>query len=328
MKGKRVTRLVAVAALIASSLVGGSDLAANASSIAIVPTCHSSQLRVEQGRVGAAMGSIGITAAGFRNISKTACTLKGYPTLQMFDANGHRISTHVMHGASASVPFIATKVVMLRAGQAAKFDLGYANQTGYGLANCLTSARVTVTPPHNLKPISAPWKLQPYGGSTIAKLRCGEITVSPVYYAMKTRPTPSATGKAAAECAPSAVREVASTTKHTYQLGTPVKMFASIRNTSTKTCNVVVGQNSPSFSISNARGVAVWNNCYVNGQPGACRMSLILKTLKPGTRYSARATWNQQPGTQPNQIAAGAYTLTASFSGYTTEKIVRFTLIK
>ena len=313
--------------MIASGLVGGSNLVANASSIAIVPTCHSSQLRVEQGRVGAAMGSIGITAAGFRNISKTACILKGYPTLQMFDANGHRISTHVMHRASASVPFIATKVVMLRAGQAAKFDLGYANQTGYGTASCPTSSRVTVTPPNNLKPINARWHLQPYGGSTIAKLRCGEITISPVYAVKGATPSPVTTG-AVKQCAPSAVKEFASTTQHGYRLGTPVKMTASIRNTSTRTCTVVIGQNSPSFSITNSKGVVVWNNCYVNGQPGACRMSLILKTLKPGIRYSARATWNQQSGTQPNQIAAGAYTLTASFSGFTTEKTVRFTLIK
>ena len=326
MKGKSVTRLVAVAALIASGLVGGSNLVANASSIAFVPTCHSSQLRVEQGRVGAAMGSIGITAAGFRNISKTACTLKGYPTLQMFDANGHRISTHVMHRASASVPFIATKVVMVRPGQAAKFDLGYANQTGYGFAKCPTSARVAVTPPNNLRPISARWHLQPYGGSTIAKLRCGEITVSPVYSAMKTRPIPSATSKTASECAQLAVREVAYTTKHTYQLGTPVKMFASIRNTSTKTCNVVVGQNSPSFSITNAKGVVVWNNCYVNGQPGACRMSLVLRTLKSGAHYTSTAAWIPQSGTQPNQIAVGAYELRVSYSGVASVKKVRFTL--
>ena len=140
--------------------------------------------------------------------------------------------------------------------------------------------------------------------------------------------SPVMTGGAVKQCAPSAVKEVASTTQHSYRLGTPVKMTASIRNTSARTCTVVVGQNSPSFLITNARGVVVWNNCYVNGQPGACRMSLILKTLKPGTRYFARATWNQQSGTQPNQIAVGAYTLTTSFSGYTAEKKVKFALIK
>ena len=323
-----VIRIVTVAAMIASGLVVGSNPVANASSIAIVPTCHSSQLRVEQGLVGAAMGHIGITAAGFRNISKTVCTLKGFPALQMLDAQGRRIATHMMHGASASVPFIAMRVVVLRPGGVAKFDLGYANQTGYGSANCPTSAAVTVTPPNNLNPINARWHLQPYGGSTIAKLRCGEITVSPVYALNRATTTRVTTGGAVKQCAPSAVKEVAATTQRNYRLGTPVKMSVSIRNTSARTCTVVVGQSSPSFSITNAKGVVVWNNCFVNGQPGACRMSLILKTLKPGARFSARATWNQQSGTQPSQIAVGAYTLTASFSGFTDEKKVKFALIK
>ena len=243
----KVIRIASVVAMIASGLVVGSNPVANAKTIAILPTCLSSQLTVEHGRVGAAMGHIGITAAGFKNISKSACTLRGYPSLQMLDAKGRRIATHMRHGASASVPFIAINLVMLTPGKTAKFDLGYANQTGYGSASCPTSARVTVTPPNNLKPINARWHLQPYGGSTIAKLRCGEITVSPVYAAIGTRPIPVTTGGAVKQCAPSAVKESASTTHHSYRLGTPVKMSASIRNTSARTCTVVVGQNSPSF---------------------------------------------------------------------------------
>ena len=323
----KVIRIASVIAMIASGLVFGSNPVANAKTIAIVPTCQSSQLTVEHGRVGAAMGHIGITAAGFKNISKSACTLRGYPSLQMLDSNGRRIATHMRRGASASVPFIAIKVVMLRPGGVAKFDLGYANQTGYGSASCPTSARVTITPPNNLKLINARWHLQPYGGSTIAKLRCGEITVSPVYTAMKSRPSPVMVGGAIKQCSPSAVKEAASTTQHSYRLGTPVKMTASIRNSSARSCTVAVGQNSPSLLITNAKGVVVWNNCYVNGQPGACRLSLILKTLKPGARYSARATWNQQSGTGPNQFTAGTYVMRASFSGFATEKRVRFTLI-
>ena len=31
------------------------------------------------------------------------------------------------------------------------------------------------------QPITLPWRIQPYGGSTIAKLQCGQIAVSPVY---------------------------------------------------------------------------------------------------------------------------------------------------
>jgi len=324
----KVIRIASVVVMIASGLVGSSNVMANATTTSIVPTCHSSQLKVEHGRMGAGMGHIGITAAGFRNISKTSCTLKGYPSLQMFDTSGHRISTHIIHGPSASVPNIAARVVMLRPGGVAKFDFGYANQTGYGSASCPTSARVTVTPPKNIKPISANWKLQPYGGMTIAKLRCGEINVSPVYSTTKTGPIPAGTGGAVKRCAPSAVNEVASTSQHSYRHGTSVKMTASIHNSSARSCTVVVGETSPSFLITNSKGVVVWNTCYVNGQPGACLLSLILKTLEPGARYSARATWNPQTGTPPNPIAVGTYTLTSNFSGFATEKKVRFALIK
>jgi hypothetical protein len=216
---------------------------------------------------------------------------------------------------------------MVRSGGIAKFDFGYANQTGYGSASCPTSVRVTITPPKNVKGISANWKLQPYGGMTIAKLRCGEINVSPVYSMTKTGPIPAGTGGVVKRCAPSAVNEVASTSQKSYRLGTPVKMMASIRNSSARSCIVVVGETSPSFLITNSSGVIVWNTCYVNGQPGACLRSSILKTLKPGARYSASATWNPQAGTPPNPIAVGTYTLTSTFSDFTTEKKVRFALI-
>ncbi len=319
-------RIASIVAIIASGLVVGSSVVASASSVATVPNCHSSQLKVEQGRVGAAMGSIGITGARFKNVSKSACTLRGYPSLQMYDAKGRRIATHIMHGASASVPPIAMKLVTLRPGVTAKFDLGYANQTGYGTATCPTSARVTLTPPNNLVPLGARWHLQPFGGSTIAKLRCGEITVSPVYAVSKATAISLTTVGVVTQCASSAVNIAASTTQYGYRLGTPVKMTASIRNTSSRTCTVVVGQNSPSFLITNIKGVLVWNNCYVNGQPGACRMSLILKTLKAGARYSATAIWDQQTGGQAKPIKAGVYSLTASFSGYKDEKTIRFTL--
>ncbi len=324
----KVIRIASVVAMIASGLIGSSNVVANATTTSVIPTCRSSQLTVEHGRIGAGMGHIGITAASFRNISKTSCTLKGYPSLQMYDTSGHRISTHIIHGPSASVPNIAAKVVLLRPSGVAKFDFGYANQTGYGSASCPTSARVTITPPKNVKGISANWKLQPYGGMTIAKLRCGEINVSPVYSTTKAEPIPTGTGGAVKRCAPSAVNQLASTSQKSYRLSTPVKMMASIRNSSAKSCTVVVGETSPSFLITNSSGVMVWNTCYVNGQPGACLRSSILKTLKPGERYSASATWNSQAGTPPNPIVVGTYTLTSTFSDFTTEKKVRFSLIK
>ena len=129
------------------------------------------------------MGHVGITGAGFKNISTITCTLKGYPVLQMFDAAGHPIPTHVIRGTSYTVQSIPEKAVILAPGTEAMFDLGYSNGTGYGTASCPTSAQVEITPPSAGWSIKVSWQIQPYGGDSIPQLRCGEITVSPVYAA-------------------------------------------------------------------------------------------------------------------------------------------------
>ncbi len=144
-------------------------------------TCQSGQLSIVRGQTGGAMGHIGIAASAFQNISTTTCTLSGYPTLQMLDALGHAMPTHVIDGSSYTVISRPESVVVLLPGKQAMFDLGYSNGTGYGSAVCPTSAQVEITPPGSSESISVRWTLQPYGGPTIAKLRCGEITISPVF---------------------------------------------------------------------------------------------------------------------------------------------------
>jgi len=143
--------------------------------------CASSQLAIEAGSGGVAMGTVGVTGMGFKNISTTTCTLKGYPILQMLDSTGHAIPTYVSRGNSFGVSAAPAKVVTLTPGLVAKFDMLYHNQTGYGTAICPTSTEVEITPPGSNKSIAFSWKIQPYGGSTIQKLQCGDITVSPVY---------------------------------------------------------------------------------------------------------------------------------------------------
>lgn len=145
------------------------------------PLCLSNNLSVLAGRTGGAMGSVGVVGVVFKNNSEVTCTLMGYPDLQMLDAAGNPVITHVHKGTSVTVQFTPEDLVTLLPGGEAMFDLGYSSATGYGSAYCPTSARVLITPPNTNQPIVVPWKLQPYGGSTIAKLRCGEITVSPVY---------------------------------------------------------------------------------------------------------------------------------------------------
>jgi hypothetical protein len=142
--------------------------------------CHSSQLRVKLGWAEGALGHIG-QLVSFENVSATTCTLYGYPGLQMLDAGGKPIKTRVLRGIAYTVPLVPERDVSLSPGHEASFDLGYDDGTGYGNERCPTSARVEVTPPNAYEPITVRWRMRPYGGGTIQHLRCGQITVSPVF---------------------------------------------------------------------------------------------------------------------------------------------------
>lgn len=142
--------------------------------------CFSSQLAVRLGQAGVALGHVG-QAVSFRNTSATSCTLYGYPGLQMLDAAGHPIRTQVLRGAAYTVPTMPERTVTLRPEAWASFDVGYDDATGYANDKCPTSARVEITPPNAYRPITVAWRIQPYGGGSIRHLRCGQITVSPVY---------------------------------------------------------------------------------------------------------------------------------------------------
>ena len=127
------------------------------------------------------MGSRGVTGMAFQNISTKNCTLEGYPIIQMIDSSGNSLPTYAIHMGSFAAPTAGSSVITLGPKAIAKFDLLYAAQTGYGSAICPTSTSVDITPPGSKVALSLDWKIQPYGGGTIQKLRCGEIKVSPIY---------------------------------------------------------------------------------------------------------------------------------------------------
>jgi hypothetical protein len=172
----RFARFVAPALAVAVVAAVGGASPAVASSAA--SRCPSSKLHVRL-TGGVAAGSIGDTVT-FRNASGTTCTLRGYPGLQMLSATGRALATHLHRGAAVTVPAVPTRTVTLTSGSEASFYLGYPDATGYALLKCPTSASVEITPPNATKPITVPWHLQPYGGTT-QHLRCGIITVSPVF---------------------------------------------------------------------------------------------------------------------------------------------------
>jgi hypothetical protein len=126
------------------------------------------------------MGHIGDDGISFKNVSTTSCTMKGYPNLQMLDAAGNRITTHLNKGTSYTVQAMPEELITLLPGGEAMFDLGYSDSTGYENLKCPTSVQQEITPPGSYKPIIVNWSMDPYGGS-VPNLHCGEVTVSPVY---------------------------------------------------------------------------------------------------------------------------------------------------
>lgn len=146
----------------------------------VLPDCLSSQLSIIDGRHGVAMGSVGVDGIAFKNVSKTSCTLRGYPDLQMLDAAAKPITTHLHKGTSYTVQTTPEDMVTLLPGGEALFDLGYSSSTGYGTLKCPTATQEEITPPGSDQPIIVNWQMDPYGGS-IPKLHCGEVTVSSVY---------------------------------------------------------------------------------------------------------------------------------------------------
>ena len=148
-------------------------------SVAQLPRCQSSQLSAHPAFAGVGTGNVGQVVT-FTNTSSSTCTLYGYPGLQMLDGSGRPIPTQVHRGQSYAVPQLPVRLVTLRPGAPASFEAGYEDGTGFSGVRCPSATTVEITPPGAYRPITIKWALNPYGGD-IERLRCGRVSVSPVY---------------------------------------------------------------------------------------------------------------------------------------------------
>jgi hypothetical protein len=146
--------------------------------------CLSDQLSVRQGRLGAAAGSSG-TSLIFKNVSRSPCSLEGYPSLQTFNAAGKPVPTFARDGAPFTTipPGLRVRIVKLAPGATASVYVGLPDSFGAGSATCPETARLRIIPPGDRAPIMIPWRLDPPGATGRPgreRLQCGQITISPV----------------------------------------------------------------------------------------------------------------------------------------------------
>jgi len=120
---------------------------------------------------------------------------------------------------------------------------------------------------------------------------------------------------ALARCQPSMVNVRVATDRARYDPGALVTMTLSVRSTAARACRLAVGPSSPAFSVTNAHGTVVWNNCYVNDQPGACAMYVVARTLPAGALFTQTRTWDQRSGAPLARDAVGNYRVNALFLG-------------
>ena len=143
--------------------------------------CGVRDLRAAPAREGVAMGTI-VADFALINVVSHACSLDGYPRLQMPDASGHQVTTLERRAPIGSPGAGAVKAVTLAAAGRAYFTVWYEDATGFERAVCPRASALSIRAPGVAGDLTLRGKearMEPYGG-TIKQLRCGELSVGPV----------------------------------------------------------------------------------------------------------------------------------------------------
>lgn len=140
-------------------------------------TCQPGQLSVTSTAGSAAAGTISLQIR-MTNTSSATCTLRGYPGMQLLDAQGNPLPTNVVRGgATFPNPKAQAGVVevTLAPGAVAAYTLTYEDVPVGGETSCPTSAKAEITPPNDYTHVVIALQITACGGGT--------IHVSPVYAA-------------------------------------------------------------------------------------------------------------------------------------------------
>jgi len=113
-----------------------------------VRPCVREDLRIKEGETDAAMGGVRVTPYIFTNVSSSACTLDGYPALELLNQRGA-----VIRRATRQKSDEPNAAATLEPGKTAWFNLNY-NSGGAGHMGkpCPTYQKVRVTAPRVARP--------------------------------------------------------------------------------------------------------------------------------------------------------------------------------
>lgn len=147
----------------------GSPTASATSSLAAVAVCRTDQLSLSMGQSGAALGHVAVEHR-FTNGSAQACSLTGYPQIQLVDANHTAMAVPVQQSTGAYT-FTGQQVqtVVLSPGASAYFKLEWTDVPPSS-GSCPRASYLRATAPGAASAIELAESIQP----------CASVITSPV----------------------------------------------------------------------------------------------------------------------------------------------------
>jgi len=129
------------------------------------PPCGVSALEVTQGPSGAGANGSANIVYEVTNISKAACSLDGYPTIQLVGVNGANLPTTEQHGGSG-VPstFTVQNVNLVRRGGQASFYVSFQAIPSNSEPTCTIAPKMKLAVPGSAKTVTVPAEIQACGG--------------------------------------------------------------------------------------------------------------------------------------------------------------------
>ncbi len=141
-----------------------------------VVSCTASQLALSHTVPNIAAGTAG-EGMSLKNVSSTACTLDGYPDIQLYNKYGQPMQTTVVRNGGYGFTSQVPTVVTLDPGSSAAFNIGFSAIPNGATGGCPSSSQVSIALPQGTFHYPAYLTV----ADSIAPCNGGQVTVSAIY---------------------------------------------------------------------------------------------------------------------------------------------------